>query len=403
MRILYADSVDQHAVDRLTAAGHSAEVRSELTADSLPDAIGGYEVLVVRSTKVTADTIAASDGLGLIVRAGAGTDNIDLAAASARGIYVCNVPGRNAIAVAELTMGLILALDRRIPDNTADLRDGKWDKKTYTSADGIFGKQIGIIGLGDIGLAVAERAKAFGMTVIAQRKANRSDPALAAIRSIGIRLVDTQPDLLAASDVVSIHVPKSEDTVGMVDDAFLAAMRDGAYLINTSRGDVIDEEALLRALDGGRIRAGLDVWNNEPGSAQDAFSSPLARHPGVVGTHHIGASTDQAQRSVAEGTVETIESYFNGDPVNCVNIRRELSGESCLTVRHLDRVGVLAQVFAVLRSHGLNVQQMQNQVFAGGQAAVASIHVGTAPDDAVVAALSDIDEVLYVTTLPAIG
>lgn len=403
MRILYADSVDEHAAERLATAGHSVDIRPDLTADTLADAIPGYEVLVVRSTKVTADAIAACDGLGLIVRAGAGTDNIDSAAASARGIYVCNVPGRNAIAVAELAMGLILALDRRIPDNTADLRDGRWDKKTYTAADGIFGKQLAILGLGDIGLAVAERAKAFGMTVVAQRKANRSDPALAAIRSIGIRLVDTREELLGSSDVVSIHVPKSEDTAGMVDDAFLAAMPDGAYLINTSRGDVVDEAALLRALDAGRIRAGLDVWNNEPGSGQDAFSSPLARHPGVVGTHHIGASTEQAQRSVAEGTVETIESYLNGDPINCVNIRREPSGESCLTIRHLDRVGVLAQVFAVLRSNGLNVQQMQNQVFAGGQAAVASIHIGSEPSEAVVAALSDIGEVLYVTTLPAAG
>ncbi|MDH4276621.1 MAG: NAD(P)-binding domain-containing protein [Acidimicrobiia bacterium] len=403
MRILYADSVDDHAVVRLSAGGHSVEVHADLSADTLPAAISGFEVLVVRSTKVTAEAITSSEGLGLIVRAGAGTDNIDCAAASARGIYVCNVPGRNAVAVAELAMGLILALDRRIPDNTADLRDGRWDKKTYTAADGIFGKQIGIVGLGDIGLAVAERAKAFGMTVVAQRKANRSDPALTAIRSIGIRLVDTQEELLASSDVVSIHVPKSDDTIAMVDDAFLGAMSDGAYLINTSRGDVVDEQALLRALDAGRIRAGLDVWNNEPGSGQDAFDSPLARHPGVVGTHHIGASTDQAQRSIAEGTVETIESYFNGDPINCVNIRREPSGESCLTIRHLDRVGVLAQVFAVLRSHGLNVQQMQNQVFVGGQAAVASIHVGTAPSEAAVAALSAIDEVLYVTTLPAVG
>lgn len=403
MRILYADSVGDHAVERLTEAGHVLDMRPELSAETLPEAIADYEVLVVRSTKVTADTIDAAKGLGLIVRAGAGTDNIDSDAASARGIYVCNVPGRNAIAVAELTMGLILALDRRIPDNTSDLREGRWDKKTYTKADGIFGKQIGIIGLGDIGLAVAERAKAFGMTVVAVRKADRSAEALAAIRGIGIRLVDSEEELLSSSDVISIHVPKSDNTIAMVDDSFLATMADGSYLINTSRGDVVDEDALLRALDSGRIRAGLDVWNDEPGSGQGSFGSPLAGHPGVVGTHHIGASTDQAQRSVAEGTVETIESYLSGDPINCVNIRREPTGESCLTVRHLDRVGVLAQVFAVLRSHGMNVQQMQNQVFVGGQAAVASIHVGTAPDESVVTALSAIPEVLYVTALPAGG
>lgn len=403
MRILYADSVDDSAVERLTSDGHSLDVRPELSADTLPGAIAGYEVLVVRSTRVTADAIAASEGLGLIVRAGAGTDNIDKDAASARGIYVCNVPGRNAIAVAELTIGLILALDRRIPDNTSDLRDGRWDKKTYTRADGIYGKQIAIIGLGDIGLAVAERAKAFGMTVVAERKSGRSAAALAAIRSIGIRLLDSQAELLATSDVVSLHVPKANDTVGMVDHGFLAAMRDGAYLINTSRGDIVDEDALLAALDSGRIRAGLDVWNNEPGAGQDDFVSPLAVHAGVVGTHHIGASTEQAQRSVAKGTLETIESYFRGDPVNCVNIRREPSGEACLTIRHLDRVGVLAQVFAVLRSRGLNVQQMQNQVFVGGQAAVASIFVGSTPDESVVSALSEIPEVLYVTAHRAIG
>ncbi len=400
MRILYADSVDDRAVDRLRDLGHSVDIHPELTADSLPDVIAGYQVLVVRSTRVTAETIAACDGLGLIVRAGAGTDNIDADAASARGIYVCNVPGRNAIAVAELAMGLILALDRRIPDNTSDLRDGRWDKKTYTKADGIFGKQIGIIGLGDIGLAVAERAKAFGMTVVAERKANRSPAVLAAIRSIGIRLLDSQEELLSSSDVVSLHVPKSADTIAMVDEAFLAGMKDGAYLINTSRGDVVDESALLAALDSGRIRAGIDVWNNEPGSSQDEFRSALAEHPAVVGTHHIGASTEQAQQSVAEGTLETIEAYFDGDPINCVNIRREPSGETCLTIRHLDRVGVLAQVFAVLRSHGLNVQQMQNQVFEGGQAAVASIHVGTMADEAVLEALGEIPEVLYVTALP---
>ncbi len=400
MRILYADSVDDTAVDRLTGDGHTVDIRPELTAATLPAAIAGYHILVVRSTKVTAEAIDASDGLGLIVRAGAGTDNIDSKAASSRGIYVCNVPGRNAIAVAELTMGLILALDRRIPDNTSDLRLGRWDKKSYTKADGVFGKQIGIIGLGDIGLAVAERAKAFGMTVVAERKPDRSAEALAAIRSIGIRLLDSQADLLGSSDVVSLHVPKSEQTIGLVDGAFLAAMKDGAHLINTSRGDIVDEEALLAALDSGRIKAALDVWNNEPGSTQDEFVSALAQHPSVVGTHHIGASTEQAQRSVAEGTLETIESYLNGDPINCVNIRRQPSGETCLTIRHLDRVGVLAQVFSVLRANGLNVQQMQNQVFEGGEAAVASIHVGSTAGEAVVRDLTAIDEVLHVTALP---
>ena len=400
MKILYADSVDESTLDRLTDAGHEVDVQASLTADTLPQAIAAADVLVVRSTKVTAEAIAAADKLGLIVRAGAGTDNIDKQAASSRGIYVCNVPGRNAIAVAELTMGLLLSIDRRIHDSTADLRQGRWDKKTYTQADGLYGKQIGIIGLGDIGLAVAERAKAFGLTVVAERKSGRSARVQSDIRSIGIRLLDSLEEVLSTSDVVSIHVPKSEDTTGMVGKQFLATMKDGAILLNTSRGDVVDEPALIEALSSGRIRAGLDVWDSEPGAGQGEFDSALAKHPNVVGTHHIGASTFQAQRSVAEGTLETIEAFLGGEPINCMNIRGEPSGDSCLTIRHLDQVGVLAQIFAVLRAKGLNVQQMQNQVFQGGQAAVASIFVGGDVTDDVIGSLQEIDEVLSVSSVP---
>ncbi|MEM7324889.1 MAG: NAD(P)-dependent oxidoreductase [Actinomycetota bacterium] len=396
MRILYADSIDESAVAQLTKAGHECEFQPKLTADTLPEAIPGFDVLVVRSTRVTAATIAAADRLGLVVRAGAGTDNIDKQAASSRGVFVCNVPGRNAIAVAELTMGLLLAVDRRIADNTADLRGGTWNKSRYTEADGLHGKRLGIIGLGDIGLAVAERAKAFGLSVSAVRKPDRLPRIQAAVRSVGIRMVDDLDTLLAESDIVSVHVPKASSTSGLVDEAFLAKLPDGAILLNTSRGDVVDEDALLAALDAGSIRAGLDVYQNEPGSGTGTFSSKLAAHPAVVGTHHIGASTSQAQRSVANGTNEVIKAYIAGSPVNCVNLRLEPEGTWCLTIRHLDRVGVLANIFAVLRANGLNVQQMQNQVFTGGDAAVASINISAPPAEAVTDAIQEIEEVLNV-------
>ncbi len=397
MRILYADSVDESRFGRLQDAGHDCVVDASLTADALPQAMDGVDILVVRSTRVTAEAIAAANRLGLIVRAGAGTDNIDKQAASARGIFVSNVPGRNAVAVAELTMGLLLAADRRIPDNTADLRAGVWRKSEYTKADGLAGKRLGIIGLGDIGLAVAERAKAFGLSVSAVRKPDREPRIQQAIRTIGIRMSDSEDQLLRESDIVSIHVPKSPATVGLVDASFLAKLPDNAILLNTSRGDVVDETALLDALDNGTLRAGIDVWADEPRDATGTFESALARHPRVVGTQHIGASTTQAQRSVADGTVEVIEAYLAGSPINCVNLRSEPSGTLSLTVRHLDRVGVLAKVFAVLRSNGLNVQEMQNQVFEGGQAAVATINVNRTPDDDVVGELVGIDEVLNVT------
>ncbi len=400
LRILYADEIDESRLAPLRAAGHECLVDGALNAETLVDAVPGWDVLVVRSTRVNADAVAAGDRLGLIVRAGAGTDNIDKVAASARGVFVCNVPGRNAIAVAELTMGLLLAVDRRIADNTADLRAGRWDKSTYTEADGLFGKRLGIIGLGDIGLAVAERAKAFGLSVSAERKPDRSPRIQAAIRSIGIRMVDSREALLAESDVVSLHVPKSPETTNLVDSAFLARLPEGAVLLNTSRGDVIDEPALLDALDRGVVRAGLDVWANEPSSGSGGFDSVLAGHPRVVGTHHIGASTAQAQRSVSDGTVEAIEAYVSGSPIDCVNLRSQPSGTCSVNIRHLDRVGVLAKVFAVLRANGLNVQQMQNQVFEGGEAAVATINISLSPTQEVVDAILDINEVFNVVVIP---
>jgi D-3-phosphoglycerate dehydrogenase len=394
VQILFADDIRASHLQDLRQLGHEVIVEPSLGADDLVERLGGIDVLVVRSTKVTAEAIAAADRLGLIVRAGAGTDNIDIASASDHGVYVCNVPGRNAVAVAELTMGLMLAIDRQIPNSVADLRDGTWNKGRYSDADGLYGKTMAIIGLGDIGLAVAERARAFGLTVVSLRREHRSANVQARIRSIGVRLVDTIDELLAGADIVSLHVPKSPDTQGLVDADFLAKLKPGAVLLNTSRGDVVDEAALLTALDGGDLRAGLDVWPNEPGRKSGTFTSTLAAHPRVVGTHHIGASTDQAQESVAEGTVEVIEAYLQGEIVNCVNLNTKPSGTTCLTIRHLDRVGVLAQIFAVLRSHGLNVQQMQNQVFAGGRAAVATINVAGGPTSDIIEQLCEIDEVL---------
>jgi D-3-phosphoglycerate dehydrogenase len=399
MKILFADSVDETGPERLRNAGHRCTVEPSLGADDLPGAVGDHDVLVVRSTVVTAETICAGDRLGLIVRAGAGTDNVDKAAASARGVFVCNVPGRNAIAVAELTMGLLLAVDRRIPHNVADLRAGDWNKREYAKSDGLYGKRLGIIGLGDIGLAVAERARAFGLTVAAVRKPDRSSEVQAAIRTIGIRLVEDLDELLADSDVVSLHVPKAPGTVGMVDRAFLAKLAPGTVLLNTARGDVVDGEALLEALDHGDLRAGLDVWPDEPSEATGSFDSALARHPRVVGTHHIGASTDQAQRSVSVGTAEVIESYLAGSPIDCVNLRSAPSGTCGLTIRHLDRVGVLAKVFAELRAGGINVQQMRNQLFEGGNAAVATINVTPDPAPEVIESLRAIDEVINVAVV----
>src|SRR5919106_2662190 len=195
MRVLLADVIDPSTTDALADRGHECVSDPKLTADDLPARTPGFQALVVRSTMVTAATIEAGDALELIVRAGAGTNTIDVAAASEVGIYVTNVPGRNAIAVAELTMGLLLAIDRRIPDNVADLRAGTWNKATYGKADGLFGKVMGIVGLGEIGFAVAERAAGFGLAVRAIRK-DRDEETEEHIKALGIELVDSLEDLM---------------------------------------------------------------------------------------------------------------------------------------------------------------------------------------------------------------
>lgn len=399
MRVLFADAVDPSTVEVLTERGHACTTEPKLTADELPDRIAGFQVLVVRSTKVTAAAIEAAEALELIVRAGAGTNTIDVEAASEVGIYVTNVPGRNAIAVAELTMGLLLAIDRRIPDNVADLRAGTWNKTTYGKADGLFGKAMGVVGLGDVGLAVAERAAAFGLRVRAIRK-DRDDAVEERIREIGIELVDSLEELVSTSDVVTIHVPATPETKWMFDSDLLGLMKEGAILLNTSRGDVVDEAALLDAIDGRGLRVGLDVYPDEPGSGSAEWSSKLAQHPNVVGTHHIGASTAQAQGAVADGVIEIIEAFERGEIVNCVNLAPTRLGTHTLHVRHLDRVGVLAGVFDILRRRELNVEQMENRVFEGRNAAVATIDIVGDVGPELIGALEDLPNVIHVSAIP---
>jgi len=396
MKILIADAIDADLLSPLADEGHDLVFGADLSADDLPDHIAGVDVLVVRSTKVSTACIAAADQLTLIVRAGAGTDTIDVDSAAAHGVYVTNVPGRNAVAVAELTMGLLLAIDRRIVDGAIDLRNGVWNKSLYRKADGLHGKRIAIVGLGSIGLEVAERAKAFGLVVSALRRPNRSESADARLRAIGIRLVDSLDDLLGSADIVSVHVPSNAETVGLVNEDFLANMMDGAILLNTARGDTIDEAALVDALDNRGMWAGLDVWPNEPSGGSGEFVSPLAQHPRVTGSHHIGASTAQAQAAVVDGTIEVLTSFAAGKIINCVNLDESERGTATIVIRHQDRVGVLAQVFDVLRTHGINVQQMSNQVFLGGEAAVAAVNVATDPAAAVIDELASIDEVFGV-------
>ena len=319
MNILLADAFPQPQLERLRAEGHECELTPTLTGDDLPGALPGFEALVVRSTRVGAVALEAADSLRIVVRAGAGTNTIDTARARELGVDVCNVPGANALAVAELTLGLILSADRRIPDNVADLRNGDWNKKRYSRARGLFGRSLGIMGVGAIGMAVAERAAAFGIRILVLASPRRTDAARARLAAIGATELPSLGELAENSDYLSLHVPGGAQTRGLVSRDILARMRPGAVLVNTSRSDVVDEAALIEALDTKDLRAMLDVFDGEPASGEARFDSPLARHPNVYGTHHVGASTEQAQLAVAEGVVEVIGAFVDGKVMNCVN------------------------------------------------------------------------------------
>ena len=371
MRILLADSCHPSAARRLRHDGFECVEKPQVTPEQLAAllASGEFDVLVVRSTLVTAEAIAASRLLSLIVRAGAGTNNIDVAAASARGIYVCNTPGRNAVAVAELTMGLMVALDRHIADAAADLRDGIWDKPRYSEARGLKSRALGIVGLGRIGMAVAERAAGFGMRLHTLGRPGRGAKALGLIEDLNITLHDDLLGLAAVCDVLTLHLSGTEQ---VVNARVLAAMPAGSILLNTARASLVDNEALLAAMDAKGIRAGLDVFEDEPGT-RAAFDSPPARHPNVLATPHIGASTEQAQEAVAAAIARVVGGYAAGRVINCVNLETGRMGSHVIVVRHEDRVGVLASVLAVLRRHDVNVAGMENRIFRDSTAAVATM------------------------------
>ncbi|HMG75786.1 MAG TPA: 3-phosphoglycerate dehydrogenase family protein [Pyrinomonadaceae bacterium] len=377
MHVLIADKFEQSGRDGLQAIGCEVSFQPDLKDDALVAAIAELQpdVLIVRGTKVTEPMLAAGP-LKLIVRAGAGYNTIDVAAASRRGIYVSNCPGKNSIAVAELAFALMLALDRRIADTVIALRAGQWNKKEFSKARGLFGRKLGLVGLGRIGQEMIPRARAFGMAVVAWSRSLTPERAV----ELGVERMETPLDVAGAADIVSVHVALKPDTRMLISSDFFQAMRDGAYFINTSRGETVDQGALVEAIHSKGIRAGLDVFASEPTSALAEFTDPIGSEPGVYGTHHIGASTDQAQEAIAAETVRIIQSFKEtGQVPNVVNLAQRTPATHRLVVRHRDRPGVLAQVLDAIKAEQINVQEMENIVFEGAEAAVARINLDKAP------------------------
>ena len=378
MKVLIADKFEKVGIDGLKELGCSVVSRPELTAEALPAAVKEVDpqILIVRGTKVSAETLNVGTSLTLVIRAGAGIDTIDVDSASSRGIFVSNCPGKNSIAVAELVMGLLLACDRRIPDQVADLRQDKWNKAEYSKARGLYGRTLGIVGLGQIGREVAVRARAFGMRVLAWSRTLTHEEA----DRLEIAYGQSPLEVARLSDVVTVNVAANAETRHLVNAEFLAAMRPGAYLINTSRGSVVDEAALRQAVSEKKIRAGLDVFQNEPAGGKGEFTNPIVQVPGVYGTHHVGASTDQAQVAIAHEVIRIVQAFqATGEVPNVVNRLARSSASHVLVIRHRNRPGVLAHVFGVLANAEINVEEVENIIYHGAQATLARIHLDGEP------------------------
>jgi len=404
MRLLIADKLHPRAVEELRTLPLEVVYDPELTKETLESKLPGVGILVVRSTEVTAQALNRAKQLNLIVRAGAEYSTIDVRAASKRGIYVANCPGKNASAVAELAMAMLVAIDRRIPDAVASLRAGRWERAEYGKAEGIYGKTLGIAGVGAIGKELAHRAKSFGLHVVGWSRSLTRDRAA----DLGIGHATSIEDLASKSNVLSIHLPLNDRTRQIVGKKVFDALPPRAIFLNLARADLVDYAALRDAVKTRGLRAAVDVYPDEPRGTKtfvtDLFGNGEPQGGCFIyGTPHIAASTDQGQLAIATETVRVIRQFLlEGNVPNVVNVQPGTAARFQLVIRMVDKVGTLANVLSVIKRHGINVEEVTNTVFEGHVASCAKLRLVQRPSEACLNEIRAFEEVLHVdmVTLP---
>lgn len=390
IKVLVADKFPDKYIQQMKDLDLEVIYNPKLGEKDLPEAAKDVDIVVVRSTVVNEETINNSKKLNLIIRAGSGVNNINIAAANRKGVYVTNCPGMNAVAVAELTMGLMISLDRFIPDNVSDFNKGIWNKDKYSKGKGLKGKTLGLIGVGNIGKEVAKRALAFEMNVYGKD--------ISRIEGVQIKDFSEMDQLLPLCDVVSIHLPATPQTKGLFNKQMFSYMKNGAYLINTSRHDIVIEDDLLEAINEKNIRYACDVFKGEPEAKSGEVSSKLQNNPNIYVTHHIGASTEQAQDAVAEETINIIKHFVHSGVIDhWVNRAKVTDAHYQLVVKHYDKPGVLASVLDVIRSGNINIEEIENIIFEGGIAACCTLKLQTAVTADMLRTISENPNVLSVS------
>lgn len=390
IKVLIADKFPDKYINELKSLDLEVIYEPKYGEKDLPEAVKDVDILVVRSTIVNEETINKSEKLNLVIRAGSGVNNINISAANKKGVYVANCPGMNAVAVAELAIGLMISLDRFIPDNVSDFNKGVWNKDKYSKGKGLKGKTLGLIGVGNIGKEVAKRALAFEMNVYGKD--------ITRIEGVQIKDFSEMDQLLPLCDVVSIHLPATPQTKGLFNKQLLSYMKDGAYLINTSRHDIVIEDDLLEAIKEKNIRYACDVFKGEPEGKSGEVSSKLQNNPNIYVTHHIGASTQQAQDAVAEETIRIIKHFVHSGVIDhWVNRAKITDAHYQLVVKHYDKPGVLAAVLDVIRQGNINVEEIENIIFEGGIAACCTMKLKSAVTADMLKAMRDNPNVISVS------
>lgn len=369
MKILIADSLSNEVVKTLKNDGNSVKMDPSITEKTLPNEISDYDILIVRSTKVTAETINNAKKLSLIVRAGAGVNTIDINACSKKGIYVTNTPGCNADAVAELTIGQIIACDRQIVQNSINLRNGEWTKKKFLNSQGLKGRTLGLLGAGNVAQRVMKIAHAIGMNIIVWSYFFDDDDA----RRLGVTRVLDKMDIAKNADVISVHIPYSKETHHSISKEFFDAMKPGAIFINTARGEIVDSKALADAIKEKGIKAGLDVFENEPTTGMAEFNQPEYAKILSSSTCHIGGSTKQASELIANETIRVVQTYIKtGEPLNCVNIDAAPDCDQIISIRHS---GVLPSIIEYLSKNNVQILSLNNKILTGNGSQTCNIRV----------------------------
>lgn len=377
MHVLIVDTINEIGIEKIKELGCTVYYDPALNQDTLIDAIKEQNpnIIIVRSTKINKEHLSISIDLSLIVRAGAGYDNIDVDYCNKFGISVSNCPGRNSVAVAELTIGLMIACDRLIPNQFVDFHSGKWNKKLYSKADGLKNKTLGIIGVGKIGIEVAKRAKNFDLNLIGwSRNIN--------IDEIPIDFVweSSLDEIAKKCDIISVHLASNSHTNKILSNTFFENLKNKSIFINTSRSEIVDEDAMIESIKKKEIRVAIDVFEDEPAVKNIEFTNKLQNLPIYV-THHIGASTNQAQEAIADEAINIVQEFVStGTFRNCINIAHDFPTTYKITIRHFNKPGVLAYVLQILSESKINVEEMQNSIYDGNQSACASLMLSKYPE-----------------------